>query len=483
MVLLKPGQQQDASGVSYDNTSSGLTAVDLQAAIDETEGRIDTLEGAGTGDDVSVNAAAASDANFNDSTPSAPAGEVNVKWQKDTTNPDNISASVQVTSETQKGVVELATQAEADTGTDDTRAVTPLKLATTPLAGRDTDAIHDNVSGEISVVTEKVTPVNGDFVLIEDSADSNNKKRAQLGNLPGGGGSAGEQGAVQARRTTGYTTTASFADITLDATDVENDITVAEHDNTNTDRITLKETGLYRITYHGICSEPSGSASNLNIESRVRVDDTTVIDGSEDRTTVFDDSSIEGNFHDDAISGSFLYEATANEQVTLQIQHVDLGASGDTSSVTGIIFTAVRLSGEKGDTGAQGPAGAGSAESDMQEASESVETSITSTSFVDLDSITLTTSNTASKDYAIAFNGAFRGGNNQTITIQLVVDGVVQAKTIRPGATTGTTKPINLGTIGKGSSLATGKVIKVQWKVSGATAFADERCITIHGVS
>jgi hypothetical protein len=50
--------------------------------------------------------------------------------------------------------------------------------------GADTDAIHDNVSGEIAVVTPKATPVNADLVLIEDSADSNSKKRVQVGDLP-----------------------------------------------------------------------------------------------------------------------------------------------------------------------------------------------------------------------------------------------------------------------------------------------------------
>ncbi len=47
----------------------------------------------------------------------------------------------------------------------------------------DADAIHDNVSGEIAPVTEKVTPVNADLVLIEDSEASNAKKRVQIGNL------------------------------------------------------------------------------------------------------------------------------------------------------------------------------------------------------------------------------------------------------------------------------------------------------------
>ena len=48
----------------------------------------------------------------------------------------------------------------------------------------DTVAIHDNVSAEISAITEKTTPVNADLLLIEDSAASNAKKRVQIGNLP-----------------------------------------------------------------------------------------------------------------------------------------------------------------------------------------------------------------------------------------------------------------------------------------------------------
>ena len=55
-------------------------------------------------------------------------------------------------------------------------------------AGSDTTAIHDNVAAEISAITEKVTPVNADLILIEDSAASNAKKKVQVGNLPGAGG-------------------------------------------------------------------------------------------------------------------------------------------------------------------------------------------------------------------------------------------------------------------------------------------------------
>lgn len=55
----------------------------------------------------------------------------------------------------------------------------------------DPDAIHDNIPSEISAVTEKTTPVGGDFILIEDSEDSNNKKRILIDSLPGGGGGGG----------------------------------------------------------------------------------------------------------------------------------------------------------------------------------------------------------------------------------------------------------------------------------------------------
>lgn len=48
----------------------------------------------------------------------------------------------------------------------------------------DANAIHKNVSAEISTVTEKTTPVAADLLLIEDSAASNAKKKLQVGHLP-----------------------------------------------------------------------------------------------------------------------------------------------------------------------------------------------------------------------------------------------------------------------------------------------------------
>ncbi|MDH3834761.1 MAG: hypothetical protein OES34_11490 [Nitrosopumilus sp.] len=53
-------------------------------------------------------------------------------------------------------------------------------------AGSDSDAIHDNVAGEILLVSEKLTPDSLDLVLIEDSAAGHAKKRVKMSNLPGG---------------------------------------------------------------------------------------------------------------------------------------------------------------------------------------------------------------------------------------------------------------------------------------------------------
>jgi len=57
--------------------------------------------------------------------------------------------------------------------------------------GSDTDAIHDNVSGEIAAIAEKALPVAADLLIIEDSAASNAKKRAQAGKLSLDGGDSG----------------------------------------------------------------------------------------------------------------------------------------------------------------------------------------------------------------------------------------------------------------------------------------------------
>ena len=47
----------------------------------------------------------------------------------------------------------------------------------------DPDAIHDNVAGEITAITQKLTDNADDYILIEDAADGANKKRVKVRNL------------------------------------------------------------------------------------------------------------------------------------------------------------------------------------------------------------------------------------------------------------------------------------------------------------
>ncbi len=48
----------------------------------------------------------------------------------------------------------------------------------------DSTAIHKSTGSEISIISEKLSPISDDVLLIEDSADINNKKSIKIGNLP-----------------------------------------------------------------------------------------------------------------------------------------------------------------------------------------------------------------------------------------------------------------------------------------------------------
>jgi hypothetical protein len=102
------------------------------------------ISGTGGGDNVSVNGTAATNADFDDATPAAPANAINGKWQKDSSSPNNLSvyvpyaAPLTVTggnltciaaSDTVSGCAELAIASEINTGTDAVRAITPDALA------------------------------------------------------------------------------------------------------------------------------------------------------------------------------------------------------------------------------------------------------------------------------------------------------------------------------------------------------------------
>ena len=49
----------------------------------------------------------------------------------------------------------------------------------------DSNGIHSNISGEVNALTEKPTPIAGDWLVLEDSASSNVKRKASVGNVSG----------------------------------------------------------------------------------------------------------------------------------------------------------------------------------------------------------------------------------------------------------------------------------------------------------
>jgi hypothetical protein len=162
--------------------------------------------------------------------------------------------------------------------------------------------------------------------------------------------------AVSARRTTTYATTTTWADVNFDTADLENDAAVVDHEAGTTDRITMKVAGLYRVSYRARVAAPT-IAANYTIEGRVRVNDTTVLNGSQSQDTVFNDSSIPGDVHRGFISSSFERTFSANDFVSFQSQRVNHSGTEAIPLEAGATFSVVRLRGTKGDAG---PTGSGS---------------------------------------------------------------------------------------------------------------------------
>ena len=147
---------------------------------------------------------------------------------------------------------------------------------------------------------------------------------------------------VQSRRTTTLSGATAWTDVTLDTTDIENNTTVIEHDNVNTDRLLIKDTGLYLIGYTAEIS-PDDYPSTL--EGRVRVNDSSII--AQSVTLVEEDQEIT-NFN-----SVCTVELVAGDYITLQIR---TSVVGDIVQAGAALF-AIRQRGSKGDTGATGAPG------------------------------------------------------------------------------------------------------------------------------
>lgn len=113
--------------------------------------------------------------------------------------------------------------------------------------------------------------------------------------------------------------------------------------------------------------------------------------------------------------------------------------------------------------------------------------STTSTSFVDVTTMTLTTSNTASLSYLIIFDGEIENSLNDAIlTLQIMVDGVADANSIRNfkvhDNSIASTDKQQMMAQAMAAAVATGKVIKVQAKTSLGTFTITNRSLIIRGI-
>ena len=167
---------------------------------------------------------------------------------------------------------------------------------------------------------------DSEFVCLDDSSGSAVWKSTTMNPA------ASDVPAVQVRRTTAVTSLAqsTYTDIAYDATDVETDNTALEH-NVVTDRIDIKSTGYYTIYHRLVFSDSTGQT----LLTRVRKNDTTVLDGSD--------------------SNVFSTYLTSGDYVTLQYHYggTNAGAQIDAGAILGIF----QLTGAKGDQGIQGPVG------------------------------------------------------------------------------------------------------------------------------
>lgn len=116
----------------------------------------------------------------------------------------NLNINIPDSDETTKGIIEISTQVETDAGTDDTKAITPLKLEQSDLVqttvaantAKVTNATHTGeVTGSGALTVDKtaisnktlVTAAAGDHVLITDATDTDNLKKVNVSDFLGGG--------------------------------------------------------------------------------------------------------------------------------------------------------------------------------------------------------------------------------------------------------------------------------------------------------
>ena len=135
----------------------------------------------------------------------------------------------------------------------------------------------------------------------------------------------------------------------------------------------------------------------------------------------------------------------------------------------------------KGGAGATGPSG--SVEFDDQYAASQTDANTTSTTFVDVDTMTVTTSNTQALDYLVSVNISVSNSAQTTASFRVLVDGVEAADSVLTTIDTGKANEKSVIALQCRVNLTTGKVIKVQMLTLSGTLTIHERSISARGAA
>jgi len=190
-----------------------------------------------------------------------------------------------------------------------------------PKPGGKVNAANLNIEGLNAVVGT----LAGSAILLGNQLSGEENVAITVDEINAAGASAVANNAVQARRTTNLILTTSFVDVTLDATDVETDDAVIEHDDINTDDIDISVTGTYAIAYEFDIDTAVTSLTSIQIDARVRLNDGgTGINGSLATEFARNTGAGMSGIQPAHMSLKFIANLTAGDFVTLQAQKRDI---------------------------------------------------------------------------------------------------------------------------------------------------------------
>jgi hypothetical protein len=145
--------------------------------------------------------------------------------------------------------------------------------------------------------------------------------------------------AAQARRTTTQTITNAWTDISFDTTDVETDAAVVDHLAGTPTRIQVAASGTYRVKYEFEATH--AAATNQSIQGRVFKNGATLVPGSENHSTIFQNES-------DLIDCDVIVTLSPSDYLTVQVQN---GTSSAGTVQVGATFIVQRMDGTQGAPG------------------------------------------------------------------------------------------------------------------------------------